>query len=70
MKSLKVKRAYLWAENFASEERKQSKNHCSPVKLKSKKQEKNNPSGEGLGWEAPIDRLERASSHVVLDYNT
>ena len=25
------------AENFASEERKQSKNHCSPVKLESKK---------------------------------
>ena len=29
------------AENFASEERKQSKNHFSPVKLESKKEDKN-----------------------------
>ena len=27
--------------NFPSEERKQSKNHCSPVKLERKKQDKN-----------------------------
>ena len=27
-------------KNFASEERKQSKKHCSPVKLQSKKQDK------------------------------
>ena len=27
-------------ENFPSEERKQSKNHCSPVKLESKKKKK------------------------------
>ena len=46
------------AENFAPEERKQSKNHCSPVKLESKKQAKKViTEREGLGWEVPIDRL-------------
>ena len=47
-------------ENFRSEERKQSKNHCSPVKLESKKNDKkNNRPVEESGWEASSDRRKK-----------
>ena len=53
-------------EYFPSQERKQSKNHCSPVKLESKKKRlKNKRPGEGSGWEASSDRLEKATSRLV-----
>ena len=55
---------WLNAENFASEERKQSKNHCSPVKLESKKNDKKiiDPGRDRV----PIERRRRATSHLVL----
>ena len=50
---------------FPSEERKQSKNHCSPVKLESKKNDKkSNRPVEASGWEASSDRLRRATSRL------
>ena len=50
------------AENFASQERKQSKNPCSPVKQESVKQDKKNYWPRGRGRSDPIDRLGRATS--------
>ena len=56
-------------ENFPPEERKQSKNHCSPVKLESKKKRlKKTLPGKGSGWEATSDRRGKATSRLVLGY--
>ena len=42
-------------ENFPCQECKQSKNHCSPVKLQSKKQGKKTvDQQEGSDWDVPI----------------
>ena len=47
---------YSKVESFACEECKQSKNHCSPVKLESKKQGKKEVARqEGQGREVPIE---------------
>ena len=53
-------------KNFPSEERKQSKNHCSPVKLESKTNDKkNNRPGEVPGWESSSDRRGKATTRLV-----
>ena len=59
-----------WSEvrNFPSQERKQSKNHCSPVKLESKKNDKKNNGFAGrVGSGDTNVRLGRTTSRLVLD---
>ena len=54
-------------KNFPSQERKQSKNHCSPVKLESKKKKRLKSIGFAgrVGWGDKINRLEKATSRLV-----
>ena len=56
-------------KNFPSEERKQSKNHCSPVKLERKKKtiKKNNGFAGRGGRGDTIDNPGIATSHLVLE---
>ena len=54
-------------ENFPSQERKQKqKSLLTSIIRKQKKRLKNKRPGEGSGWEASSDRLEKATSHLVL----
>ena len=55
--------------NFPSQERKQSKNHCTPVKLESKKKNDKkliDPGRERAG-KLPAIVWEEATSHLVLE---
>ena len=58
-------------KNFPSEERKQSKNHCSPVKLERKKHDKKSNGFAGrVGWGDTIDRPGKATSRLLLVLTT
>ena len=55
-------------QNFPSQERKQKqKSLLTSIIRKQKKRFKNKRPGEGSGWEASSDRLEKATSRLVLD---